>query len=388
MSGYLLAALAATCMFLLAGCRLTGKGEQKAEAAPAAKPRNPMEIVVSPDLMKQIRVGEIGFSSVSEILGMPARVEADETRIARVSAPVTARIIELDAVEGQEVRRGQVLATLHSTELSDSQFAFVKAYSQQTLAQRAAARAKHLLDADVIGSAELQRRETELLQASADLTRERDQLRVLGMHEEDIVKLEATRSVNSRSQLVATFDGTILERHATLGQVVQPAEIVFLVADLSQVWMVADVPEQASGGLAVGKLVEAEVPALPGATIRGKLTFVSATVNPNTRTVRIRIDLPNPGRRYKPAMLATMKIQGAAERRKVVPSTAIVREANDELIFVQKGPETFELRPVKLGGEHETNRVLESGVDPSERIVLDGAFHLNNERKRLALQGQ
>ncbi len=133
--------------------------------------------------------------------------------------------------------------------------------------------------------------------------------------------------------------------------------------------------------------MEAEVAARPGHKFRGVLTFVGATVDPNTRTIRVRMDVPNADRKLKPAMLATMILHGPTEKKPVVPLSAVVREENDEHLFVQVDDDTFVLRKVTLGGEQNGTRVLIDGVRPKERIVLDGAFHLNNERRRLALRG-
>src|SRR5262249_47796470 len=155
------------------------------------------------------------------------RVEVDETRITRVGSPVMGRITDLAIREGQEVRRGQLLAMVNSTGLSEAQLAFLKALSQRQVAQRAVERAQVLLKADVIGSAELQRREAELAQASAELDAARDQLMLLGMPAEAIAALKKTRSINSVSRVIASMDGTVLDRKVTLGQVVQPADTVF-----------------------------------------------------------------------------------------------------------------------------------------------------------------
>jgi membrane fusion protein, heavy metal efflux system len=380
--------LAATlaALLCLAGCNADGAGTGKNQTAPP--PRNPMEVKVAPALMEQIRIGEPEWAAVRGNLRVPGRVEADETRVARVGSPVTGRIAELEVQEGQAVRRGQVLAVLHSTELSDSQFGYLRAFSQQQLAQRAAARARQLLQAGVIGEAELQRRDAEFQQASAEVATWRDQLKVLGLSETAIRKLETTRAVNSLYEVVASIDGTVLERKMTVGQVVQPADTVFVVADLSHVWLVADVPEQAVANVAVGKAVRAEVSAYPDQQIPGVLSFVGATVNPDTRTVRARMNLPNPDSRYKPAMLAMMILEDRAERLKVIPSTAVVREGNQDHVFVQAAPGTFLLKPVALGPEFGDKRVLTSELRTGEKIVIDGAFHLNNERKHLALQGE
>ena len=317
----------------------------------------------------------------------PARVEADETRVTRVGSPVMGRITSLAVQEGQQVHKGQLLALLNSTGLSDAQLYFLKSVSQKQVAQRAVERAQLLIKADVIGSAELQRREAELAEASAQVDAARDQLALLGMPNEAVEELRQTRSIKSVALVVASMDGTVLQRKVTVGQVIQPGDTVCEIADLSQVWLVADVPEANSGHLSVGQAVEAQIAALPGRIIRGRLSFVSATLNDETRTVRARMDLPNPDRRLKPAMLATMVLKDQPERKTVVPVAAVVREGNSENVFVQIDAKTFLLRPVTLGAEFGGQRVVLEGLHAGERIVVDGAFHLNNERRRRALRG-
>jgi cobalt-zinc-cadmium efflux system membrane fusion protein len=371
-------------VILLVGCSANASHDEKPAAA---KEVNPLKIDVQATLLKQIKVGQSKWAEVTESLRVAGRVEADERRLARIGSPVTGRITGLLAFEGQKVRQGEVLALIHSTELSNAQFGFLKAYSQHELAKRAAERAKRLLNADVIGSAEVQRRDAELLQTAAELSSGRAELKVLGMSDDAIEKLGRARTLNSEFHIVASIDGTLLERKVTVGQIVQPAETAFMVADLSNVWLVADIPEQRAGKIEIGKMVKAEIPALPGDQVSGRLTFVSAIVDPETRTVRVRMNLPNPQGRYKPAMLATMVLEDAAERKQVIPATAVVREENQDHVFVQTSANTFVLRPVTLGEEWQESRVLKDGVEPGENIVLDGAFHLNNERKRLALQG-
>lgn len=364
---------------------LTGCGDTPGQAAEAPPAKNPLEIKATADLRKRIEVGEPRLDAVASTLRVAGRIEADETRLARVSAPVTGRIVEMEAVEGQQVRKGQVLATIYSTELSAAQSEFLKAHTQLQVAERAVARAKQLLDADVIGKAELQKREAELQQASADLAAAREQLGVLGFSPHELEKLQTTRTVHSVTNILSTIDGTILERTATIGQVVQAVQTVFVISDLSKVWLVADVPEQSAGALRVGKSVRAEIPALPGEKLSGKLSFVSAIVNPETRTVRVRMNLPNPHHRYKPAMLTTMTLADGAEQRTVIPAAAVVRENNTDHVFVETAPNTFLLRRVELGDDAGDSRVVMQGVTRADRIVTDGAFHLNNERKRQAL---
>jgi len=200
-------------------------------------------------------------------------------------------------------------------------------------------------------------------------------------------RLAETRSINSVTQIVATIAGTIIDRKVTEGQVVQPADGVFLIADLSKLWVVADVPEQNAGSVRVGEAVSVEVAALPEHKVAGRLTFVAPTVNPETRTVRARMELPNPEGGFKPKMLASMLIKGMPQRRLALPAQAVVREENRDYVFVRTGENAYRLKPVQLGTEHEGRRVVLSGLSEIETIVVEGSFHLNNERKRRELSG-
>ncbi len=348
---------------------------------------NPREITISPEIARQIRVGAPTWKDVVGSFRVPGRVEADERRITRVSAPVGGRVAELLFQPGETVKKGQILAVLRSAELSEAQSQLLKALTQQQYGQRAVGRAQQLLDAGVIGSAELQRRQTELTQTNGEISGFQDHLKLLGMTDQAIRTLETTRTLNAQISVLASEEGTVMERKVTPGQIVQSADTLFVLADLSSVWIIADVPEQATAGLAVGKTAEAEVAAYPGKLIRGRISFVSALVNPETRTVQARMDVGNADRRYKPAMLANMVLKEGAKAQRLVPGTALVREDDKDFVLAEVRPGTFALRAVTLEGEFDTWRVLTGGLQDGEKIILDGAFHVNNERKRTALLG-
>lgn len=377
----LIFALCVGSVLFAAGCK-----KKSVEAAHAAD-ANPAEVTLTPNASFQLKIGEPHHRDVAEKLDVAARIDTDASQVARVGSPVAGRITKLLALEGQRVKRGGALATLHSTDLSDTQFSFVKAYSQEKLAEQATERAEQLVKADVIGRAELERRRAELLQASTEVAAFGTQLRGLGMSEAALAELERTRQLNADYPVLSSISGTILERKVTLGQIVQPAELAFLVADLSTVWVLADVPEEHAGKLHKGMQVIVRVPALPGESIQGQLTYVAPIVDPATRTVQVRMDLANPRGIYKPAMLAAMTFIDDSSPRITVPATAVVREDNKDHVFVQLEPNRFVLREVLLGQEDGDDRVLESGVNPGEKIVLEGAFHLNNQRKQNAIRG-
>lgn len=375
-------ALAAAVLALAAGgCK------RAAHESGAAATADPLKVKVTPALLRSMTIGAPELQEVITEQTVAARVETDAARVARVGSPVDGRITRVLVFEGQKVRQGEVLAMLHSNALSDTQFAFVKAFSQEKLAGQAAARARLLVQSDVIGTAELQKREAEVLQTSTEVAALRAQLRGLGMSDRAITQLETTRKLNSDYPIIASISGTVIERKVTLGQVVQPAELAFLIADLSNLWLVADVPEVSSSSLYKGKTVLATIPALPGITVKGTLTFVSPVVDAQTRTVRARMDLPNAEGTFKPDMLASMTFESTPQKGLTIPGAAVVREENKDQVFVQSGPDEFTMREVELGAEVSDRRVVLRGLSAQEKIALDGAFHLNNKRKQDQLKG-
>ncbi len=374
--------LLASLMVAMPGCN-----EKQNATVAASETSNPNEISITPALARNLNFGEPEITNVTGTLRVSAHIETDARRIARVGSPVAGRILKLLVFEGEYVKAGTVLAMLHSTDLSDTQVALIKAYSQQGLAAAAEQRAEQLVKADVIGRAELERRRAELLQASTEAASYRTQLLGLGMTEAQIRNLESNRKLSADYPIAAPKSGTVLTREITIGQVVQPSDPAFTIADLSSVWVVANVPEEDAGQLQKGMEVEVRIPALPQHKIAGKLTFVSPIVDPTTRTVEVRMDVANPTGLLKPDELASMTFVGHADRKLTVPNAAVVREGNKDYVFVQEGPRKCVLREIALGEEEDDRRVVFSGVQQGERIVTDGAFHLNNQRKQNSIKG-
>lgn len=339
-------------------------------------------IEASPGLMPRLRIATVGLGDIGGVLRIAGRVELDKRRLAKIGATVTGRISTINVQLGDDVTKGQWLATLNSTELGAAQSAYLKAQSQMHLHRLAVSRARRLLAGEVIGSAELQERESELREAEVDLRAAADHLRVLGVAESNIRKLAATRTIHSVSPVTATLAGTVIEHNVTLGQVVQPSDAMFTVADLSHVWIVAELPEQQISYARIGDAVDAEIAALPDRKIHGRVIYVGDVVNPETRTVTLRMDLPNPDQAVKPKMLATLLVRQATERGLTIPAAAVVRYGDQDHVFVELGERRFEDRIVSLGAAQHGSRSVLSGLRRGERIVIDGAFHLHNERLR------
>ena len=366
---------------VLAGC---GKDDKKTAAAP---PADPTRVAPSPALIAQLKLAPVSTQPVAETLRVAGRIDFDEQRLARIGATITGRVTEIDVLLGQQVKKGEMLAKLNSSELSTQQLAYLKARAQLELNRRNAERAKSLFEADVIGQAELQRRQSELLISTAETRAAADQLQLLGVSPAAIERLGKQGTINSVTPVVSTLNGFVVERKLALGQVVQPADALFVVADLSRLWAVAQVPEQQVNQVKVGQSVSIEVPALGNEKLVGKLIFVGQTINPDTRTVLVRTALDNSDGRLKPAMLASMLIEAKSVERLVLPASAVVRENDEDHVFVALGDGAFRLTKVKLGPEQAGQRVVMSGLKGDEKIVVDGAFHLNNERNRKEMEG-
>ena len=385
LSAPLLATLLA-CVALLSGCESKESPTTKLVAKPVAA--DPLLIQITPALSALVKTSELTVADVKETLRIAGRLDLNSYNTARVGAPVAGRISEVLAVFGQQVKRGETLASINSQELTQAQLVFLKAHSALQLSSRAVERAELLLSADVIGSAELQRRQAELTVARAEKRAAIDQLRILGLPMGSIDSLEKTGRLNTAVPITASQSGTVIERKITLGQVVQPSDALFLVSDLKSLWAQAEVPEQEAVQVKLGQKVEIIIPALGNEKRIGKIVYVADVVNPETRTVRVGVDIDNAGKLLKPQMLITMMVEGQTTRKTVVPAAAVVRENDIEYLFVESQLGLVRLTPAKLGPEKLGLRAVLEGPQPGIKVVTEGAFHLNNERIKRNLESK
>jgi cobalt-zinc-cadmium efflux system membrane fusion protein len=375
-------------VLLLAGCGKEESGEALQEEAvdQSTDERDINSITVRPELAGRLKIGQPLLVDLADKIQVPSRVQVDEERTAQIGSYVTGRIINMFVILGDYVKGGDRLARITSPELTQSQLAFLRASSRVVVTQKSFDRAKHLLAADVIALAEVERRQSELEIAQAELSAATDQLRLYGMDDADIKELSRKGKILPWLDIKATREGYIIARNVIVGQVVQPSDPLFQVADLSSVWVVGDVPEQIARDVRLGQHVEIDVPAIEGKDRDGVIIFVSDTVNRLTRTVMTRVMVANPDRKLKPDMLANMHITDPQHKSLVVPESAVVRELNQDYVFIVTGKNRFQRIPVELGPEVADFRPVLNGLTIDQRIVMDGAFHLDNERKLAELE--
>ena len=344
--------------------------------------QDPNVVIVNDDLRKMVVEGKAQISPFVEELRASGRIDFNELFLSRIGANVTGRVSEILAVPGQEVKQGSILAKITSTELTQSQLAYLKAKSASILADQAANRAKILFKEDVIALAELQKREAESSSARAEFRAANDQLRVQGMDQASIDRLSKSGVIESINNVIATIAGEIVERKINKGQVVQPADALFTVADLSTLWAISEVPESNSYLIRKGQKASLIIPALRNQVIEGVVAHVDSIVNSQTRTVVVRMELPNKDGQIKPGMLSTMLIESQPVEKLVVPVSAVIREDNHDHVYIKLDDDTYRMVPVKLGPEGKGFRSVISGLKEGQEIATDGAYHLNTERKR------
>lgn len=370
----------------LSACGRDEQASPKADSAATAQEQDSLEVRVTAEMAPNFAVGPVTAAPIAALQEVSGRIEANERQVTRIGAAVTGRVTEVLVEVGDRVRPGQVLARVASPELTTAQLAYLRAHAAAMLAERGVERARQLIAADVIGSAELLRRESELSIARAEQRAAGDQLRLIGIPDGAIAQLRDKGTLQSHAAVLSAGAGVVIERKVSSGQVAQPGDPLFTVADLASVWIVGAIPEQTASGVHAGQAVEISVPALGERTLSGQIIHVGDTVSPETRTVTIRTQVDNPGRDLKPQMLATMRIQGETRQLLAVPGEAVVRENDRDHVFVRKGENHYRLTPVELGAASGGMRPVLKGVTEGTAIVTTGAFHLNNQRKRAELE--
>ncbi len=288
-------------------------------------------------------------------------VEADETRFERVAARVAGRVERLHAnFTGQAVRRGAPLYTLYSPDLVSTQREYLLALEQQ-----------RRLSAS--GSAEAGESARELVRAA------RDRLKLWGIGDGQIRELERTGSPRLALTFVSPISGTVLQKSVIEGQYVQEGTELYLLADLSSVWLVAQVYEFELGRLRTGQAATVTASAYPGREFEGRIAFIEPVLDRETRTVRVRIVLANRQGALKPGMFADARLQLPIESRLSVPRSAVIDTGTRRVVYVEITPGTFQPREVTLGPTSGDRVAVLGGVKEGEKVVATANFFIDSQ---------
>jgi len=311
-------------------------------------------------------------------------VEANKHAVADITTVVRGRVVAVYVDLGQEVTTGQVLAVLSSSDLGRAQSTYLKTSAKLRVAQHAAVRAKQLLAENGIGVGEDQRRQGEMIGFRAENREARDHLRLLGMNPEEIDRLDEEQTIHSHVSIEAPFNGRVIARNLTKGEVVETTKTLFVVADLSQVWVTAEIPEKDIPFIyhrhAKPQRVEVRVLAHPEEVFQGSITYVGDVLDHVTRTMRLRIELSNSHRLLKPQMYAAIRVYAEPEPHVLMIGERAVQQIRSRtFVFVQRQEGLFEARDVKLGDSNGREVQVLEGLQEGEQVVEEGAFVLKSE---------
>ena len=252
------------------------------------------------------------------------------------------------------VRQGQPLAELYVPD-------WVAAQEEYLSAKRIAAQAS-----------------AKSLEGLADAAKQR--MRLAGMSDEQIRRVEATGSVQARATLTAPIGGIVTELAAREGMTVMAGAPLFRINGLSTIWVNAEVPESVAAQVRPGTLVEARAPALPGTVFKGKVSAILPEVNPATRTIKARVELANPGGRLVPGMFASVNFAPAARAEVLlVPSEAVIRTGKRSIVVVAQGGGNFAPVDVEIGLDNNGQTEIRKGLAAGQKVVVSGQFLVDSE---------
>lgn len=320
------------------------------------------------------------------------KVLANENRLAHLSARVPGRIVAVYADLGDRVQKGDRLLLLDSPAFGEAQLEYRKAGNALGVTEKALERAQALLDRGAIGAGEHQRREADYENARADMHEAEEKLHLLGMTEREIQRLAAKTLPHAevaQVSLRAPFRGEVIERNATIGEVIDPNKTLFTVADLSTVWVRADFPEQQAGRLKTGLTIDVRVSAYPDTKFQGAITYVGAVIDPATRTVMARAEVSNPHGRLRPEMFAEITLLTDEQSLLSVPRAAIQQVGSRAVVFIVQEPRRFEAREVTLGRTSPEYVQIITGLAAGDEVVTQGSYALKSEylREQLPSEG-
>ncbi|HEX6245861.1 MAG TPA: efflux RND transporter periplasmic adaptor subunit [Polyangiales bacterium] len=358
--------------------------ETKANAAAAAVASS-RDVKLSEELARRahLSVEKVERRPLSPTLDLVGSVDFDPDAVADVGGRIAGRITRVMVTVGDTVTKGQPVIEIESNELGEASAALLSARANLIAAEHHAAREtalgqKQLSSAPVVESA---RASAKALQAETAGAEQR--LLAMGLTPGEIQAL-ATGKGPRNITLRAPIPGEVVERYAVLGQVVDPTQPILRIADLSQLWVELDLFERDLSKVQAGDAVEILSETYPGRVFTGKVSYINASIDTETRTAKVRIEVPNPERLLRPGQFvhAHIALRGSPEPVIGVPRKAVLQVEGETSVFVQTGKESYVVRPVELG--HVAGDVIEirRGLIEGESVVTEGGFVLKSELQR------
>ena len=310
----------------------------------------PAGIEIDPRVVQTlgIRLATVEQSNFARVVDTVGLVAVDEHRIEALQVRESGWVERLDVrAVGDSVRRGQRLAGVYSPDLLATQQEFLIARSSN---------------------------DPTLIEAA------RRRLGLFGLSDAQITRIEKTGRVERRVDYYAPFDGYVMELGARQGAAVEPGATLFQLANLTSVWLIAEVPEAQAAWVKTGNPVEAQVPALPGESFEGKVDYLYPELTQATRTLKVRVVINNPGEHLRPGMFATAHLRGSTQESVLtVPTEAVIKTGTRSIVIVADDATHFRPAVIRVGAEHGGRSEILEGIQLGQTVVASGQFLIDSE---------
>src|SRR5262249_17244424 len=309
-----------------------------------------------------IRYVKVAQQQVPETLELAAKVQPDPTKIVRIFPPASGRVIAIAVKPGEHVRRGETVAILSSSDIATAQSDFAKANIEAERATRTMDREKMLFEHGAAAEKDYIEAKAQAEAARAELVRTKQHLELLNV---------SPSATTDRVTLVAPAAGVVTDVNAAPGEFsksLESANPLITIADLNTVWIVGEVYEKDLAKVSRGKQVTITMPAYPGRQWTGRIDSLSGTLDPTTRTLRVRVVLANPNEQLKPEMFGTIRVNIGTHQALVVPAAAIIREGGNTTVFVKTGAAPQQ-RDVTVGQAVDGQVEIVSGLQVGEEVA-------------------
>jgi cobalt-zinc-cadmium efflux system membrane fusion protein len=385
-----------TVLLLLLAALLPAAADLASAQTPQPASQKGNTVRITADQMHQLEIAKVDavvFRAEKQAIG---QIAFNEDASTLVLTPFSGRVTRLIAKTGDAVKRGDPLFEIDSPEVVQAQTDLIaavqaldKSKSQLALAKRTFDRQTGLYAVKATSQRELEQAntdhtgaETDVKTAEGALTAARNRLRVLGRSDAEVARLEKERLINPLIAITSPLDGTVIARKVGPGQYVRSdsGEPLYSIADLSMMWLKANVPENDIAFVRTGQEIEVRVLAVPDRVFKARIGAIGAASDASTRRVVVRSEIANPDGALKSEMFATFKIvTGNGEPEAAVPVEAVVRDGDLAFVWVERGPTLLERRKVKVGMEQNGRLQIRDGLQPGERVVVRGAIFVDNE---------
>ncbi|MDO8047995.1 efflux RND transporter periplasmic adaptor subunit [Janthinobacterium sp. SUN211] len=367
-------ALGASCALALACSALAGCAKPTAAATPPVQAMHLDDGSIAVDKMSPLRqrlqIAAVLEQDIATQTEAPGSIEAMPEKLVKITPPLAGRITRLQRALGDSVKAGDPLFTLDSAELSAAYADDSKAKSALLQARQELERQKTLFEAEIAARKEYEAAQATFAQAGSDAQASADKLAQYGA---------GARGSRRDYVLRSPIAGTVIAMEGAQGGYWNDINApVMTVADLSTVWLSANVAERDLAQVAVGQTTSITVDAWPGKAFEGKVAYVGAVLDPETRTVKVRVAIDNRSGAFKPGMFAHAGFAGASRRALLVPASALLQSGPSTRVMVERSALVFSPRAVEVGASHGDQVEIVSGLKAGERIVVKEGVLLND----------